>query len=65
MQKRLLMAACLLGLGAASARAELSVGDEAPKITVDKWFNLPAGMKGISQNDLKGKILMVEFWATW
>jgi hypothetical protein len=65
MLKRKLLSVCLFAMATSMARADLNVGDTAPKLEVDRWYNLPAGMKGIKQSDLKGKILMVEFWATW
>lgn len=65
MRKQSLWAACFVVVATTMAHADLNVGDTAPKLTVDRWYNLPTGMKGLKQSDLKGKILMVEFWATW
>ena len=54
----------LMGM-AVAAPAGVSVGDEAPKITAGAWYNLPGGMKKLTNDHLKGQIVMVEFWATW
>ncbi len=43
----------------------VEVGDEAPEIDPGTWYNLPKGMKTIKSKDLKGQIVLVEFWATW
>lgn len=37
-------------------------GQEAPNFDVEKWFN-PA--EGSSIEDLRGKAILLEFWATW
>lgn len=37
-------------------------GQEAPNFEVEKWFN-PA--EGSSIADLRGKAILLEFWATW
>ena len=50
-------AAMLLGMGAPGA----SVGDPAPKIEAKKWWN----GKETSLAKLKGKAVLVEFWASW
>jgi thiol-disulfide isomerase/thioredoxin len=59
--KHIFLAAALLAALAASANADnLTVGDPAPKLAV-KGF-----VKGDAVQDLaKGKIYVVEFWATW
>jgi len=47
-------------LAAPAARA-LDVGDPMPPITVKKWVaNTP-----VSASNVKGKVVVVEFWATW
>jgi thiol-disulfide isomerase/thioredoxin len=38
------------------------VGYTAPEIAFD-WTNLPGGAKKLS--DLKGKVVVIDFWATW
>jgi hypothetical protein len=50
---------------AATAQAAPDEGDKAPAIKAPEWMNLPEGLKGLSPTDLKGRVVMVEFWATW
>ena len=38
-----------------------AVGDQAPEIAAKEWFNTPP----LSLASLRGKIVVVEFWATW
>lgn len=55
----------LLGLtlcGGNSAEAQLPVGATAPEIEAKDWFNEPAGT---SLASLRGKVVFIEFWATW
>lgn len=47
------------------AQAAPDVGDKAPAISAPSWFNLPEGVKAIRLADLKGQVVIVEFWATW
>jgi hypothetical protein len=49
---------------AASTDAEWKnlVGQKAPEFTVQRWINPP---EGNNAEDLRGKVLLVEFWATW
>lgn len=44
----------------AFADATLKVGDPAPEIKIEKWFN-GEGLKSFE----RGKVYVVEFWATW
>jgi hypothetical protein len=44
---------------------DLKVGDRAPLIEAGVWYNLPKGLKHLAMSDLKGQIVLVEFWATW
>jgi len=55
-------AAALAALAVAGSAAwALDVGDSAPPIRVEKWLsNTP-----VSLESAKGKVLVVEFWATW
>lgn len=44
------------------ASASVEVGQAAPEISAKSWFNGPANL---SLAKLRGKIVVVEFWATW
>ena len=48
------------GTSGTAARAAM-VGKEAPEIQAQYWLNSPA----LSLQGLRGKIVVVEFWATW
>lgn len=65
MNARKYMWAAYLSLACAPAWAAPEVGDKAPAINAAAWMNLPEGLKGLSAGDLKGRVVMVEFWATW
>jgi hypothetical protein len=59
-----LVVAALTALPAV-ASAKVNVGDTAPEIKAASWYNLPEGVKSLSLKDLKGQVVMIEFWATW
>jgi thiol-disulfide isomerase/thioredoxin len=43
-----------------SSQAQLKVGDKAPEIVITNWIqNVP------KSKDLKGKFIIIDFWATW
>jgi thiol-disulfide isomerase/thioredoxin len=42
-----------------------AAGGKPPEISAAGWMNLPEGAKGVALADLKGKVAVVEFWATW
>jgi hypothetical protein len=48
--------------GAQAAAAQLPVGATAPEIEGKDWFNGPAGT---SLAELRGRVVFLEFWATW
>lgn len=54
-----------LTFAVAGSAMAVEVGDDAPEIDPGTWYNLPKGMKTIKAKDLKGQIVLVEFWATW
>jgi hypothetical protein len=56
---------CALVWGASPALAAPSLGSKAPPLVAGEWVNLPQGLSRFSPADLRGKTLMVEFWATW
>ncbi len=53
--------ALTLGLTSA-AQAQLKVGDQAPPVTVTDWVK---GKPMDILKDNKGKVIVLEFWATW
>ena len=55
----LLAAACAASSGSAPAQAE--IGRRAPDI---EWSYLQGG-DGSSLSDLRGRVVLVEFWRTW
>ncbi len=65
MRQTLVLAAGLGLLATTLASAAVNVGDKAPNVEVGKWLNLPSGVSKLSLSDLKGQVVMVEFWATW
>lgn len=56
-----LLAVLALGLGAGSLPAQ-EPGTPAPEIEARNWFNEPPGT---SLEDLRGRVVFLEFWATW
>ena len=65
MSRRILLAGAVCAALAGTAQAAPKVGDKAPQIGAAYWWNLPKGMKSMDLSDLKGQVVMVEFWATW
>ena len=57
-----LLLALMVLIGCSSAQnSSPLVGQSAPEIQASKWLNdNPTSLK-----DLKGKVVVVEFWATW
>ncbi len=64
MKRHAILAAAILA-SASPVFGQVAVGSKAPDITAGVWYNLPGGMKKLTLADLKGSIVMVEFWATW
>ena len=50
-------------LASSLAFSAVTVGKTAPEINAGSWYN--ADGKKVSLADLKGKVTVVEFWATW
>ena len=44
-----------------TARAQFDVGDPAPDFEIE-WLNFDAGN---SLADLRGRVVLLEFWRTW
>jgi len=60
--KRSLSLFLSLGLTAAAAQAQGSVGSMAPEIEARDWYNSPPAT---SLSELRGKVVLIEFWAPW
>lgn len=60
---RLISTLILASALAPAASAQVWVGGPAPDIEVDTWFNGFDEAETISE--LRGKVIMLEFWATW
>lgn len=60
----LLLFGVFFSTAAAQPAKGLKVGDAAPALTLTKLLKAPAGATG-SLNELKGKVVVLEFWATW
>ena len=58
---RALLPAVLLLASGATAPGQIP-GQNAPEISADQWFNDPPGT---SLADLRGRVIFLEFWATW
>lgn len=41
---------------------DAKVGETAPEIAADKWYNVKGD---VSLEKLRGKVVVVEYWATW
>jgi hypothetical protein len=49
--------------GSTAAAKDAIEGKKAPALQVSEWLNTSAG--GLMEKDLKGKIVVVDFWAFW
>lgn len=65
MKRRILLAAGVFSICLSPAFGHVPVGASVPEINAGDWYNLPGQMKTLSLADLKGRIVMVEFWGTW
>lgn len=60
-----LMAFAVLVVRLPSAHAELTIGSEAPQLDIEHWLSDGGGkLKPVTEFQ-KGKVYVVEFWATW
>ncbi len=62
MKTPLLLFPLLLSALAPTAPAQLEAGTWAPEIEARDWLNKPPGT---SLADLRGRVVFLEFWATW
>jgi len=60
--KRLLLPLLAMVCCTSLAGAQLPAGAKAPALEAKDWFNQPAGL---DVEDLRGRVVFVEFWATW
>jgi hypothetical protein len=60
--KRVLLPLLALLCFTTLASAQLPAGAKAPALQAKDWFNQP---EGIDFEDLQGRVIFVEFWATW
>lgn len=66
MKRILLAAAPLLALAMVTSNSTpegVPVGSPAPEFSTGKWFNHIGADPSIAS--LKGKAILIEFWATW
>jgi hypothetical protein len=47
------------------ANAQLPVGSKAPRLDAKEWFNEPKGLDLTDLDNLHGRVVFIEFWATW
>jgi hypothetical protein len=55
------LALCGALLSGAAAAGEVGVGDKAPDVKPEKWWN----SKPTSLAKLTGRVVLLEFFATW
>jgi hypothetical protein len=61
MIRHLVLAACAAHGLALTSAAQVEVGDPAPDFPIE-WVNYDAGD---SLADLRGRVVLIEFWRTW
>jgi uncharacterized protein (TIGR03435 family) len=59
-----LAAICLMLIQANAQRPSPKTGDDAPALNLNKILQ-PNANSAVSSNDLKGNVVVLEFWATW
>jgi uncharacterized protein (TIGR03435 family) len=60
----LLATVCLLSISANAQRPSPKIGDDAPALNLNKILEANEN-SAVSLNDLKGNVIVLEFWATW
>lgn len=61
-KRGVLTAAIVASLGMSATVRAADVGDVAPEIRADRWYNSPGP---VSLSQLRGRVVVVEFWATY
>ncbi|QDV91387.1 Thiol-disulfide oxidoreductase ResA [Phycisphaerae bacterium RAS2] len=65
MKKFVLLAAVMFALSQTPVARAVEVGEAAPEIKADYWINMPGSAKSLNSEHLKGRLVLLEFWATW
>jgi len=65
MKKFVLLAAVMFALSQTPVARAVDVGEAAPEIKADYWINMPGSAKSLNSEHLKGRLVLLEFWATW
>lgn len=65
MKKSVLLAAAMFTLNQMPIAWAVEVGETAPEIKAEYWINLPGSAKSLNPEHLKGRLVLLEFWATW
>ncbi len=65
MKKFVLLAAAVVALTQVPMARAVEVGDMAPEIKADYWINMPGSAKSLNPEHMKGRLVLLEFWATW
>lgn len=61
--RKWLLSVPLLALATGPAVGQsIEVGDKVPEIDAVKWYNVKGD---VSMKNLRGKVVLVDFWATW
>lgn len=65
MKKFALLAAAVFALTQGPIAQAVEVGETAPEIKADYWINMPGSTQSLNPEHLKGRLVLLEFWATW
>ncbi len=55
----------VLCTGALNAASEPAIGTAAPEFGGTQFFNLPAGTTKVTLASERGRVVLLDFWATW